>query len=163
MDADLLSLMLEAAVAILLVAALAYGYRLNRNLNAVRSGREDFEKLLKDFTTSTERAEKALADLRTGSEKRLGEIGGQVGKAQSVADDLEFLIKRGEAVADRLDAGVRGEPSPPTPRTEVGGGSSREETAAPDTGPGSSEADRQREKAKAKSKSELLKALQDMR
>ena len=178
MIGTVLGIAFDIALMILLGVAIFYGIRLNRQVSAIRSGRKELEKLIADFTQATTRAESALSDLRQ-------EVGGSLDttrkaslKAGELCDDLEFLIKRGEKVADALETGIRAgnktasrvgagsaesgmdstNPSPAPKRAAGRALSAPPEdrvVAAPDKSAA--------KKARAKSKSELLKALQDMR
>ncbi|WP_169626671.1 DUF6468 domain-containing protein [Pacificispira spongiicola] len=177
MIGTVLGIAFDIALMILLGVAIFYGIRLNRQVSAIRSGRKELEKLIADFTQATTRAESALSDLRQ-------EVGGSLDatrkaslKAGELCDDLEFLIKRGEKVADALETGIRagnkttaragvGSVEPAMDRDEPSAAAKRGGralSAAPEdrvvAAPDKSAA----KKARAKSKSELLKALQDMR
>lgn len=180
MDFSLLSVILDIVLVGLLAAAILYGFRLNRHLRALRQSREELKTLLGEFSRSTERAENALEALRRGSRENVGAVREAVERAEALKDDLEFLSKRGEQIADRLEAGVSagrsaGGGTPPAHGggNEGGGGGGRSsrslaadpktlttraaETPAPDGGDAGDGA------KKAKSKSDLLRALQGMR
>lgn len=171
-----LGIALDIALMALLGVAIYYGVRLNRQIAVIRSGREHLESLIKEFGTATERAEKALHSLKGDARDTLDQARQSALKAGELCDDLEFLIKRGEKVADALETGIRAgrtapkptdqspESAPPTKRQ-----SRRNALSAPPEdriGAEAPEPARDKsaaKKARAKSKSELLKALQDMR
>ncbi|MEQ8442027.1 MAG: DUF6468 domain-containing protein [Alphaproteobacteria bacterium] len=183
MVGDTLGIILDIALMVMLGVAVFYGVRLNRQVAAIKSGRAELEKLIREFGTATDRAESALADLKSNVGTTLTEARQTAHKAAELSDDLEFLIKRGERVADALEIGVRAGGSAGAKtvgRTGPGaddrgrqpveddGDTRRSLTVTPEDRP---DADGQpggqrrsaAKKAAAKSKSELLKALQDMR
>jgi len=97
------SLVLDILVAILLVATICYAMVLNSKLSNLRRGKEEMEKLAASFGEATGRAEENIARLReTATELQNG-----IKKAQSLHDDLIFLIERGDQVADHLEEKVR--------------------------------------------------------
>lgn len=178
----------DAALMAMLAVAIYFGIRLNRQMASIREGRKEFEGLIRDFTGATDRAEKALADLRAEVDDKLGEARQSAQKSAELCDDLEFLIKRGEKVADALEIGIRagrageggsqktGKPAAQVPDVEDAPGTTsgaRTLSVSPEDRPVDGAGERGRgaggpsesggRKAKAKSKSELLKALQDMR
>lgn len=189
MSWTLFGILFDAALMAMLAVAIYFGLRLNRQMASIREGRKEFEGLIRDFTGATDRAERALADLRAEVDDKLGEARQSAQKSAELCDDLEFLIKRGEKVADALEIGIRAGRKAETGRGgDVPGASARGEkggaenerpapralSVSPEDRPldrsvggraqdGESPETGGRRKAKAKSKSELLKALQDMR
>ncbi len=98
-----LSLIADAAVAALLVVAIVYAIRLNRQLVAMQKGKSQLEAVASSFMNATGRAGDSIARLKT-SAQQLQEA---VGKAEALRDDIAFLLERGTAVADRLEGVVR--------------------------------------------------------
>ncbi|HSG35474.1 MAG TPA: DUF6468 domain-containing protein, partial [Sphingomonadaceae bacterium] len=106
MEPYILSLVLDLVLAGLLVGVIWYGFRLNRQLSALRKSREELKALLDDFAKSTDRAEAALDGLKRGARENIAAVKQTVDQAESIKDDLVFLTKRGEQTADRLEAGI---------------------------------------------------------
>lgn len=171
--------LVEGALMLMLGVAIFYGWRLNRQMAVIRSGREELQKLIGDFSNATGRAEAALAELKGEVAETLTQSREASHKAAGLCDDLEFLIKRGEKVADALEVGIRaGRKIDPKAETAASGTSGPPARAATGRGLAAAPEDRPDEavgqksapvkggaakKARAKSKSDLLKALQDMR
>lgn len=178
-----LGYLIEAALMLLLGVAIYFGWRLNRQIAVIRNGREELQKLISEFSNATGRAELALAELKGEVTTTLAQSRDAAKKAVDLCDDLEFLVKRGEKVADALEVGIRGASAEgrkgtgsreaaarstavlPS-ETEASPNPSRSLSVGPEDRPvdvppkrGGSAA----KKARAKSKSDLLKALQDMR
>jgi len=87
-------MILDGVLMILLVAALAYGVRLERKLSALRAGQQAFASAVADLNTAAGRAESALASLRaSGQETDL--LHDRIVKAREVKAQLETLIARG--------------------------------------------------------------------
>ena len=146
-----LDLATDVLLAVLLVAVIVYAVILNRKLAALRDAKEEFEALLASFGDTTQQAQTNLEALREeaqtvkrGFDQELEQMGTSLAEVRSLADDLEYLVKRGEKVADRL-AGKE----PATPATP---GAAPESDSA--TGPAASQGGAQQQ---------FLRALQGMR
>lgn len=107
MIGEMLGILFDVALMLMLGVAIYFGVRLNRQMTVIRSGREQLEKLIGEFSTATERAEGALTELRAEVGGTLDKARQSAHKASELCDDLEFLIKRGEKVADALEKGAR--------------------------------------------------------
>ncbi len=97
------SLILDFLVAILLVITIAFAFVLNKRLGKLRGDREAFEKLAETFNESTSRAEEGINTLH----QTTNFLQERLDKAQSLRDDLTFLIERGDRTADKLEKIVR--------------------------------------------------------
>ena len=97
------SLILDVVLAVLLVVMIWYSVMLNRRLNRFRGNREHMEKLAATFNDATTRATDSIGDLRIASDA----LQDQLAKAESLRDDLVFLVDRGTIAADRLEENVR--------------------------------------------------------
>jgi len=97
------SLTLEIILALLLVVMIWYSVILNRRLTRFRGNREQMEKLAATFNDATTRATASIGDLRIASDA----LQDQLAKAESLRDDLVFLVDRGTIAADRLEENVR--------------------------------------------------------
>jgi hypothetical protein len=134
MVGTLIGIGFDVALMIFLGVAIFYGVRLNRQMAIIRSGREELQALITEFTTATSRAETALSELKSDVGATLNDARQSAHKAGALCDDLEFLIKRGEKVADALEIGVRASRSGSTTAQDSRGtqGSRGELRAAPD-------------------------------
>jgi hypothetical protein len=181
------SLILDATIAVLLVATIAYAVVLNRKLGALRDAKGEMEGLVARFAESTDKAGSGIESLREEA-KRSGEtLQGKLDAARGLADDLGFLIEKGSGLAERLDGALgvarakaaAGGASGPTqggrgraqgasagpggtevkPAGSAGGSGEGTRALAPGDGPApASDA-----KDLSAAESELLKALQGMR
>lgn len=99
-------LVLDLLIAGLLAAAVAYGAVLNRRLGRLRRDGAELKTVIGDLDAVVERAEAGIAALKAarGPVEARPLQGTAEGQARELTDDLRFLIERGEAVADRLEA-----------------------------------------------------------
>ncbi|AQR61222.1 hypothetical protein BZG35_05840 [Brevundimonas sp. LM2] len=87
-------MILDAVLMLLLVAALAYGVRLEKKLTQLRSGQLAFAGAVTELNAACGRAESALGSLRaSGEEADL--LHDRIIKARALKTDLEQLIAKG--------------------------------------------------------------------
>ncbi|MGB0671704.1 MAG: DUF6468 domain-containing protein, partial [Rhodospirillales bacterium] len=97
------SLILDLFVAVLLVVTIGYAVVLNRKLSAIRRDRAELETVAANFAQATLRAEESIRKLKASADG----LQGQVNKAESLREDLSFLVSRGGQAADRLEDTIR--------------------------------------------------------
>lgn len=107
------SLIADGVVAILLVATLIYVRRFSKQIEAIRSSRGEFEKLIANLTTSTDRAASHLQHFKATAELVGKDLQARVDRAQRmtaefgrIGDDLKLLTERAESAASRLEAAI---------------------------------------------------------
>jgi hypothetical protein len=101
-----LSLVLDVIVAGLLIATIAYAAVLDRRIRQLRATRVELETMVVGFNAATARAESAIGDLKSGTEAGGRELKPLIATGRQIADDLQFLIERGNELADRLGTGI---------------------------------------------------------
>ena len=145
-----LGLATDVLLVVLLVAVIVYAVILNRKLAALRDAKEEFEALLASFGDTTQQAQTNLESLREEAQtvkrdfdQELEQMKTSLAEVHSLADDLEYLVKRGEKVADRLAGKEPGS-------TAAAGKAPDSDTAAPAQGQGAAQ-------------EQFLRALQGMR
>lgn len=118
---SLIAFSMNALLAVLLIAALAFGWRLERRLKALRDSHEGFAKAVKDLDQAAARAEQGLADLRAATDE--------------AAETLAVRIERAQALAAQLDERIsRPVPAPRLEREAAPARRAREPEAAPELG-----------------------------
>lgn len=100
------TVLMDVVVSALLVATITYAVVLDRRIRQLREARKELETMVVGFNAATARAESAIGDLKMGTEAGSRELKPLVAKAREIADDLAFLVERGNELADRLDTGV---------------------------------------------------------
>ncbi|MBC7905141.1 MAG: hypothetical protein H7Y60_00120 [Rhodospirillaceae bacterium] len=165
---------LDLVVSILLIATIGYAVMLNQRLTQLRKNRDDLAKIIVSFNEATVRAESSIPKLRKAAEDAGMSLQERVEKAQSLRDDLAFMIERADTMANRLENGVR------SARTEVRAPAAAKDTPRVSNGNGNSpERPSQNSRAatvaaaaaaseldvdeRSEAERELLRALQSMR
>ncbi len=105
--------LLDLVIAVLLIATIGYAITLNNRLTALRRNRDQMAKIIASFNEATVRAESSIPKLRRAADEAGGGLQERVEKAQSLRDDLAFMIERADTMANRLENAVR------SARTEV--------------------------------------------
>jgi hypothetical protein len=100
------SVILDVLFAALLIAALVYMARLNRRLDALRAGREEFEALIKRFTAATEQAQGNVAAMKEAADSTGKGLQAEIDRARGLREDLAFLADRANALADQLETAI---------------------------------------------------------
>lgn len=103
----MLSFWTDAVVAVLLVATIGYSVALNRRLSVVRSDRDKFEDLIRNLGAASQRAEGAVANLRSSVDDLGRKLDKKIDEARSLSDDLVYMIERGGTIADKMAGLIR--------------------------------------------------------
>ena len=98
-----LAVALDILLVVLLALTVVYAAVLNRRLRVLRYDRKKFEKFAASFSKATVRAEKSVGRLKESAD----DLSRHITLAQTLRDDLTFLIDRGGSEADRLEQTVR--------------------------------------------------------
>jgi len=162
-------ILLDLVVSGLLVATITYAVRLNNRLGALRKNRDDLAKIIVSFNEATVRAESSIPKLKRAAEEAGAGLQERVEKAQSLRDDIAFMIERADAMANRLENAVRSArtevrssagpaAAPPPPRVASSRAAQQATVAAAAAAAEDTESDERSEAER-----ELLRALQSMR
>ena len=92
------AIILNLALSGLLLAALAFGWRLERRLKALKDSHDSFARAVADLDIAAARAEQGLADLRAATDEA----------AETLADRIEAA----KTLATRLERGVSASSTP---------------------------------------------------
>jgi hypothetical protein len=118
----ILELVLNSAIAILLVATIVYCWKLNNRIRTLQDSKGELAQLIRQFDETTEKASATIAELQTTSKKVVETMQSRLEKANFLADDLSFMIERGNKLADSLEGnltagrgGMRQSPAPSAP------------------------------------------------
>ena len=104
--------LLQIVLMVMLAATMFHAFRLERALGVLRRDRAALEELVAGFNESTRQAETGIERLRAAADGAGRQIARHVDQARSLKNDLDFLISRGEKVADHLERAVRVKPVP---------------------------------------------------
>ena len=100
------TLILDVFLVALLAATLVYIARLNRRLDAMRAGREEFEALVKRFTSATEQAQANVNAMKAAADDAGKGLQEEIDRARGLREDLAFLADRANGLADQLEAAI---------------------------------------------------------
>lgn len=101
------SMIIDIFTIALLIATIFYAYGLNRRIQLIHSNRDELGNLLSGFTTSLARAEVSVEALRTSGYDAIATLKSNLEEARTIRDDLQFLVDRGEDIANQLENGIR--------------------------------------------------------
>lgn len=114
-------LVMNAVLTALLLAALAFGWRLDRRLKALKASHESFAKAVADLDGAAARAEQGLADLRGATEEASERLQERIETARRLAGRLDAALHAApqlEAQADAIAAQKAARAMPPKGRDE---------------------------------------------
>lgn len=93
---------LNLLLAALLAGALAMGWRLNQRLKTLRESQAGFARAVADLNAAAARAEKGLAELRTGGDEAMELLTDRIRKGRELAARLESLTAAADSAATKL-------------------------------------------------------------
>jgi len=99
-------LVFDVAICVLLLTTIGYAMALNRKLTLLRDAKKDMEKLFAEFAAATGEAEGGLQALKEGSGIAAESLAKNVNDACRLADEMAFLVKKGNEIADRLEVQI---------------------------------------------------------
>jgi hypothetical protein len=102
-----LPLAADGIVSILLLITICYAMILSRKLNALRRDKVALKALVTQFADASASAEAGVAGLRAAAHDIGRTLEKKLQDAQSLRDDLGYMIERGGATADRLEGTLR--------------------------------------------------------
>lgn len=103
----LIPLIMDAVVAVLLIATICFAIKLNGRLAALRRDSERLQGLIKDLQGASGIAEDAVAALKLTASDVGRALQNTVDGAKTLEADLRFITERADGVANRLEAGLR--------------------------------------------------------
>lgn len=155
---------LDIVVSVLMIATIGYAVMLNNRLTALRKNRDDLAKIIINFNEATVRAESSIPKLRKAAEDSGAVLQERVEKAQSLRDDLAFMIERADTMANRLENAVRSARTEvKVPQGKIGPGSGSGKAAQAATVAAAAAASEADADERSEAERELLRALQSMR
>lgn len=98
---------LEIALIALLALTLVHAVRLERALGLMRRDRAALGEAVAGFDSSTRQAESGLGRLHVMTQEATQQATRSIEGAAALKEDLTFLAKRGEELADRLEQLIR--------------------------------------------------------
>jgi hypothetical protein len=111
---------LNLLLVVLLIAALAFGWRLERRLKALRDSHDGFARAVADLDAAAARAEQGLADLRAATDEAADSLAGRIETARALAARLDQGITASSTrIADDAERVVQAPPAPAPARERM--------------------------------------------
>lgn len=104
---DSLDFIINLIIIALLIPALIYMIRLNRNLTILRENQSSLAKLVEALNDATFKAENSIPKLKTVTENSSNNLKEVVENAKELKDDLMFINERADNLADRLEGAIK--------------------------------------------------------
>ena len=105
-------LFINIIVICLLVPTIIFAVILNKRLEILRNSRADLGRLIEAFNDATTRAESGIPKLKQAADSTGSLLRDQIQKAQTLRDDMAFMIERADALAGRLENAMSSSPKP---------------------------------------------------
>ncbi len=100
-----LKIVVDAGVAVLLLATIAYAAILNPKSTALRDAEEQMQDLATRLIEPTDQAGSRLDSLKAHARDSGAALGRQIQESRGLTDDLAFMIERGNSLVNRIDRG----------------------------------------------------------
>ncbi len=116
-----MTLALDGLVAVLLGVTIYYCGKLNKRIRILQDSKSELAGLIMKFDESTQMATRSIHEIHNASKKINESIQTKLDKANYIADDLSFMIERGNRLADQMEGQIsasRGRPAG-APRPEA--------------------------------------------
>ncbi|MBR1945042.1 MAG: hypothetical protein IJ846_01950 [Alphaproteobacteria bacterium] len=114
-----IELLINIVVICLLVPTIIFAVILNKRLEVLRNSRADLGRLIEAFNDATTRAEAGIPKLKQAADSAGSLLRDQIQKAQTLRDDMTFMIERADAVAQRLEKTISMAPKASLTGTET--------------------------------------------
>ena len=108
----ILSLLINGMMAALLLATMIYCRRLNSRIKILQDSKSELARIVREFDESTQRATQSIADIHAATTRLSENIQHKIDKANFLADDLEYMIEKGQKLTGKVDAPVAAAPAP---------------------------------------------------
>lgn len=105
MTGGVANMLINAIIIVLLAVTIGYCWLLNRRIKILQDSRSELALLLKHFDESTQRASDSIIALQTASRKIGENIQHRIDKANYLIDDLNYMIEKGNKIANQMEAG----------------------------------------------------------
>ena len=102
----MLALTLDIMIVALLLISLGAGLRLHGALKIFRIDSNEFQPMIQSLDRATVRAEAALGGLKKMAEEAGGRLSEESKGTQRLLDELDFMTKRADQLAEKLDATI---------------------------------------------------------
>ena len=110
-----ITLAADLVVAFLLVFTIYYAAKLSRRLSVLRADKAALQTLVQSLAQASASAEAGVKGLKATADEVGRELQRKLQAAQSLREDLAYMIDRGGTLADRMEVSLRPRREPPAP------------------------------------------------
>lgn len=89
---SIVAISMNILLGVLLIAAMVFGWRLERQLKRLRDGHENFAKAVGELDLAAARAQAGLATLREATQEAEAHLAARIEAAQALADHLDKAV-----------------------------------------------------------------------
>jgi hypothetical protein len=100
-------MLLDAIIAGLLTVTCTYCFRLNRRIASFRNAKNELDHMIRSFDGAIRQAYESIAVLKENSSDKNMQLIRDMEKVRFLANDLAYLVEKGEKLADTLETSVR--------------------------------------------------------
>ena len=101
------TLIIDIITIALLITTIVYSLILNKRIVSIQENKSELKELMQGFTTTLSIAEVSVEKLRITGTKTIDQLIDESQKGKQLKEDLEYLIERGDKLANQLEDGVR--------------------------------------------------------
>lgn len=101
-------LIVDAVLALLLIAAIGVSWRVYSRLGTIREGQAELKNLVDQLNGAAVMAQRSVAELKASAEEVEGRLKLEGVKAGAIADELSLMTEAGNNLADRIEQGLTG-------------------------------------------------------
>jgi hypothetical protein len=102
----MIGLVTDGILCVLLLATLAFAFRLNQKLGDMRQGQGDLQTLVQALNEAVDKANSAIVNLRLAAREAEEVLMKKVEGARALSDELGFMTESGDRLAGRLSDGL---------------------------------------------------------
>ncbi|HYE47436.1 MAG TPA: DUF6468 domain-containing protein [Caulobacter sp.] len=89
---SIVAISMNILLGVLLIAAMVFGWRLERQLRKLRQGHENFAKAVRDLDAAAARAQTGLATLREATQEAEANLAARIEAANALAEHLDKAV-----------------------------------------------------------------------
>lgn len=116
MENVVLSVFVNAMMAVLLLVTIVYCWRLNNRIRLLQDSRSELARIIREFNESTERATQSIAEIHKATDRISENIQHKIDKANFLVTDLDLMIEKGSRLS-----GARPDAAPAAATVRQGG------------------------------------------
>ena len=98
------SLIINLMMAALLMATMVYCRKLSGRIKVLQDSKSDLARIIHDFDESTKRATQSIAEIHLATSRLSENMQHKIDKANYLADDLQYMIEKGQKLSGKTDA-----------------------------------------------------------